>query len=280
MPGGWDFLTFEVDRKWVFRFPAHQRPEEQIRREFGILPLLGRRLGVPIPEYRFRSEPTRSFPHRFGGYPRLPGIRVDRAHLTGPGLARVGEELGRAVARLHALPARAVTRAGIPFRSIDDCRLTFLRWGSRIRTRVGPLLDGTSRRRLDALLERLRRRELYSFRPVVTHNDLLPVHVLVDPKRAQITGLLDWGDVEFGDPAFDFGVMGWMSYLGPAMLRAYGGPPDPHFLERADAYRRLVASHTIVRARKFGDPELQRIGLRLLAGALATDPVPELAERP
>jgi hypothetical protein len=64
--------------------------------------------------------------------------------------------------------------------------------------------------------------------------------------------------------------MGARPHLGPAMIRAYGVPPDPGFFERADAYRRLVASHAVVHAIETRDPLLRSRGLRAFARALAS----------
>lgn len=270
LPGGWDFLTLEVDRKWIFRFPARPPSEAQIRREFDLLPLIASHVGVPVPEYRFRSEPDRRFPHRFGGYARLGGVRVDRAGLTGPGLARVGRELGAAVARLHAIPAPRAVAAGLSYRTAADTRRGLLRWRREMAKLVRPLLDRDSRRRLDTLLGRLVLPELHRYQPAVIHNDLLPAHVLVDPRAGRLTGLIDWGDVEFGDPAFDLGVLGRMPGLGPAMWAAYRGRADRDILERADAYRRLIPAHTVVHGREIRDPVLRERGLRQFARALAS----------
>lgn len=45
--------------------------------------------------------------------------------------------------------------------------------------------------------------------------------------------MIDWGDTEVGDPAFD---LAWILHAMPAegerVLGAYGGPPDDRFLER------------------------------------------------
>jgi aminoglycoside 2''-phosphotransferase len=270
LPGGWDFLTLEVDHRWVFRVPARPDSEERIRREFALLPLFASRLGVPVPDYRFRHEPSHSFRHRFGGYPKLPGVPVDRAGLSPRALARTGRELGRTLRRLHRIPAKLAAARGLPYRTAAQTRAGVLRWRSRVRTEVRPILSVAARERLDALLGRIVRPELHSYETVVTHNDLLPAHLLVDPRSGAISGLIDWGDVEFGDPAFDLGVMGSLSILGPAMYRAYGGPSDPGFLERADAYRRLVPSHGVIFGTHTGDDALRSRSLRRLERALAS----------
>jgi aminoglycoside 2''-phosphotransferase len=268
LPGGWDFLALEVDRRWVFRFPVRPSSEEQIRREFALLPLLARHVGVPVPDYLFRHEPDRSFRHRFGGYPKLGGVRVDRAGLSPRALARTGRELGEALTGLHAISRARAVAAGLPYRTSSEVRRAFLGWGTRVRSEVRPFLDPSSRERLDTLFDGLTRPGILSFRPAVIHNDLLPAHVLVAARTGAITGLIDWGDIEFGDPAFDFGVMGQLPHLGPAMYRGYDGRIDPHFRERADAYGRLAPAHGVLYAEENGDRRLLTRSVHRLVRAL------------
>jgi Phosphotransferase enzyme family len=53
-----------------------------------------------------------------------------------------------------------------------------------------------------------------------------------------IVGVIDWTDVEIGDPAFDFGYL-WVWHGEPfvrEVLRHYQGDIDPGFIDRACAY--------------------------------------------
>ncbi|MGI0071803.1 MAG: phosphotransferase family protein [Thermoplasmata archaeon] len=268
LAGGWDFRTLEVDRRWIFRIPLRAGYEVRLAREFALLPLLARRLPVPLPDYRLRRGPTHDFPHSIGGYRRLGGVRVDRAGLSPEVLARAGAELGRVVRALHRIPSDPLVRGGLPFRSARTVRAGVARWCRRVRNEVAPRLNATSRERFDRLARRLTSSALQTYSPVATHHDLRPAHVLVNSASGRISGLIDWGDLEFGDPAFDFGVMAAKPYLGPAMLRAYGGPSDPGFLERADGYRRLVASHGVVHANATGDRASRTRYLRAFLRAL------------
>ncbi len=53
---------------------------------------------------------------------------------------------------------------------------------------------------------------------VFSHNDLGVEHVLVDPRSWRVTGVIDWTDAAFCDPAYDFGLL--HRDLGPAALDA------------------------------------------------------------
>lgn len=59
---------------------------------------------------------------------------------------------------------------------------------------------------------------------VFSHNDLGMEHVLVDPRTWTVSGVIDWTDAAFTDPAYDLGLI--YRDLGPAAfgaaLAAYG----------------------------------------------------------
>lgn len=69
--------------------------------------------------------------------------------------------------------------------------------------------------------------------PVLVHNDLLSGHILV--VRGRVSGIIDWTDAGFGDPAADFA--GLAHWAGPRALEEamgrYGLPVDPGLAERA-----------------------------------------------
>jgi aminoglycoside phosphotransferase (APT) family kinase protein len=53
---------------------------------------------------------------------------------------------------------------------------------------------------------------------VFSHNDLGIEHVLVDPARWTVSGIIDWSDAAIVDPAYDLGLL--HRDLGPAALAA------------------------------------------------------------
>jgi aminoglycoside phosphotransferase (APT) family kinase protein len=65
------------------------------------------------------------------------------------------------------------------------------------------------------------------------HSDLLPQHMLVD--GAGRVGVIDFGDVGPGDPAWDFAVLGsYAPWVGPELLSRYRlADNDEGLLERA-----------------------------------------------
>ncbi len=58
--------------------------------------------------------------------------------------------------------------------------------------------------------------------------------------------MIDWGDLEVGDPVFDLAwVINAMPEVGERVLGAYGGPPDDRFLARSRFVFMLMPWHDV-----------------------------------
>src|SRR5437764_636721 len=71
---GCDSTAFEVNSRWVFRFPKRADVEEQLLVELRVLPVLGAQSPLPVPGFCFHGQPSAVFPRHFGGYPKLSGV--------------------------------------------------------------------------------------------------------------------------------------------------------------------------------------------------------------
>jgi len=74
---------------------------------------------------------------------------------------------------------------------------------------------------------------------VLCHGDVAPEHLYLEPERHRLTGIIDWGDACFGDPALDVGGLGFLA--PPERLAPLQRTAEPGLLERA-RYRVLVAA--------------------------------------
>jgi hypothetical protein len=99
------------------------------------------------------------------------------------------------------------------------------------------------------------------FSPCVTHNDIVPAHILVTG-AGDLAGVIDWEEVAVGDPANDFAwLLGSESGAGEWTLAAYGGAPDDRFLERCAFRYMLMPWHDVVHGLDSGPSELVEAGL-------------------
>jgi aminoglycoside phosphotransferase (APT) family kinase protein len=266
---GCDFIVFEVNDRWVVRFPKTDEAEAQLDLERRLLPLLAAELCVPVPRMRFVGQPSDDFGRTFSGYDRLPGepaIRMDPETVLSDALVST---LGQFLSELHAFPVEVAVRMGIPeqsaaslIREVRDDAVGDLAYVREVSPDAP--VDGWR-----AFLER--GVEGGGDRVALIHNDLAAEHVLVDPDRGTVTGVIDWSDAAIGDPVADFaGFFHWGGErLVDAVLTNYSGRLDAAALRRARYLAACRGAMDVAFGVERDRPEYVTSGLRALHACAA-----------
>jgi len=268
---GWDNSAFLVNDAWIFRFPRRQVAVAGLECETRLLPFLAPRLPLALPRPSKLGLPGLGFPWPFAGYLMLPGQTLCRADLGEEARGAMAESLGHFLRALHALklpedlqtqlPADPFGRSQLKERAHKLCQ-RLDRLDLNAEAHELPLVEA---RRLLKALENIPPRETA---PVLVHGDLYARHLLVDD-QGTLTGVIDWGDLQAGDPGLDLSIA--RSVL-PASARqrffqAYGAV-DPRTLGAA---RFQALSYGIILSlfgREIRDKALIQAGERALLGAL------------
>jgi aminoglycoside phosphotransferase (APT) family kinase protein len=241
---GWEHETYLVDDRVVFRFPRRAGSGDDFAGEEGVHALVSSVIGdlVGIPRITRWGRPSARFPHPFAGHDVIPGIAAnDPLAPVNPALA---EDVGRVLARLHAIPAEAAVAAGAGSAWLDKADLAA--GLARVRYVVNELPE--IRRHFPDpctwLDSALRVPDAYRGPPRFIHDDFQMEHVLVSRATGRLSGIIDWGG-GLGDPMRDFSYVlihgGW-SFFQRA-LDAYDLPLDPEFAERTLFSARLGSLH-------------------------------------
>lgn len=255
--GGEDFHVFIANRKWIFRFPQRRSSNRKLKREQILLPRIAatlEALHIRVPCYEKRGMPTPEFPLYFAGYRVIPGVAADRVEpgkLNQRQLARV---LGRAIGRMHLISPDVLAQSDVP----RDTR-TPRRVMAQLRARadaVQRVLPPVLRRAVGNYLSgNVTAPKAFSGSVRFLHNDLCPDHILIDPAKGRLIGLIDFSDASFGDPALDFANL--YSWLGRdfvlELLRWYQAPRDPEFELRVGFYARSLSLVWVADAARKGD---------------------------
>lgn len=201
---GWDNVCFLVGDRWLFRLPRRELGAQLMRVENQLLPVLAKRLPLPVPRPEFIGVPQDDYPWAFHGYRRLAGETLCRAELDDAARAALAEPLGRFLRALHATPL-----ADFPALPGDENRRLDLDYrGAQIEERLADLrslgLVGDPRPWL-RVLDHLPR-DYDAASDTLVHGDLYARHLLVD-ERGSLCGVIDWGDAHRGDAALDLGVV-------------------------------------------------------------------------
>lgn len=238
---GCDSSAFVINSAWVFRFPKRAEIDQQLLIETRMLAALEERSPLPVPAFRFHGRPSPEFPFHFVGYARIPGVPGIRLQPDEIPFDAIAVTLGRFLTWLHAVPLDVPQALGVPCYALE-----------LLLEEIGPeALDNfefVASVAPDAPLDEWR--AFLIARPGATsmprqgsslvHNDFAAEHVLFDPVRYAVTGIVDWSDMAIGHPVADLaGMFHWGGEnLMNAVLHSYGGPVDADFI----AWARYLAA--------------------------------------
>lgn len=205
---GWDNTLWRVGDAYAARLPRRAIAAPLTVNEHRVLPDIARRLaptGVGVPAPLVQGRPSESFPWPWSVVPWMegePGIAAPRDIRSSWAVP-----LARALRALHT-PAEAGYPRN-PFRGVplDQRAASFQERLTWLRERDGvdrAALEGIARVWDDAIAA-----ERWQGAPVWIHGDLHPGNVIAQGRT--LTGIIDFGDVTAGDPAYDLAVA-WLAF--------------------------------------------------------------------
>jgi aminoglycoside phosphotransferase (APT) family kinase protein len=206
-------------------------------------------LGIPAPEV-VSLDTTSAVPHL--AITKIHGVSLVDSRLTQPAAQAGAREAGELLRRLHdtSMPG---------FGWID--RQTFMHhrrvvgksatWPDEIRAELDPALDLlTAQGALPSAGAEEVRARLRAATPLITavtdgrllHGDLGRMHIFVHPEDGRVAGLVDWGDLQVGDPLWDLAITE-CHFVSPSegLLRRHPG-------ERRGLFEHVLAGYQLSHA--------------------------------
>jgi aminoglycoside phosphotransferase (APT) family kinase protein len=253
---GADHDCFDLGGEWIVRFPKVPAQVARVEIEHRIVCAIADRLPLAVPRFELIARPSAAFPFTFTGYRKLAGVGWDEVEpwtMTSDTLAK---QLGEFLAALHEVPLADAERAGVRS-DVETTLAARLEELVALRPQIDARLPDELRRDVDEWFARGVIATEFAGPLVLVHNDLLAEHVLVDPQRKCVIGIIDWGDVGTGDPAFDFG--GLYCWAGgefvAEVFRHYRRPHDAiELTHRAAFIGTCLALNDLVLAGDAGGP--------------------------
>lgn len=261
---GWDSEVWRLGARHAVRLPRRALAAPLVLHEQQVLPRIADRLaatGVRVPAPVVCGTPAAGFPWSWSVVPWIEGERgmdVPRTGRSGwaPTLAAVLGSLHVEAPADHPVnPVRGRpldTRAGA-FRD----RIAALRDARTLDRTVGDALEAVWQAGLSAAP--------WERAPLWIHGDLHPGNLV--SRDGSLVGLIDFGDVTAGDPAYDLGVA-WLAFDADAraeFVSATGGRYDAATWRRAHAWAAAVVLMLLLHSDD--DPDYR---------ALATDAATEV----
>jgi aminoglycoside phosphotransferase (APT) family kinase protein len=190
--------VYALGDRYILRIPRnHPEHVAALGREAVAVPA-ARRAGVRTPALLVFDDTCDVLPVPYAIYERVHGQPLENLELEPRQAADVWRELGRDLARVHAIDADQVTRA-LPAqevlpdpRELVEARLT-AGW-----------FTSDEARWLAAWLNKLAPTALHSTPSRFLHGDSQATNVMVNPSPLTYLAVIDWGAAAFGDAAHDF----------------------------------------------------------------------------
>jgi aminoglycoside 2''-phosphotransferase len=263
---GWDSVAVEVNGRLIFRFPKRRDVEPQYQIERRLLPELANALPLPIPHVAFFWPGGAAYPGIFIGHHLIDGAQLATEHLTPEHTAGLAQQLGQFLSALHRFPSEQATRLGVPAGDQASWRRRFQDQFALIQQQILPLLASAAQARITRDWQVFLNDDT-RFPATLIHHDLAGEHILYNPARGTISGIIDWGDAAIGDPAIDF--TGLLAAYGEVfverVLAHYQGAIDESFRRRMRFYCGVMPLNTVLFGLSTGQAEYVRQGLAEIA---------------
>ncbi len=190
---GWEqHVIIDEARSIVYRYPRNQNAANKLIDEVAVLKgLHALHWDIPIPKIIEHHQ-------QYSSYNYISGDVLSHkvlAHLHVSDLDAIGGQLGTFLATLHSAPHKIVEAK----KTKQDMSLLEY-YQKRIEENATAPHFPQAKSRLDQLLSRF----TASHEWVVVHGDLHGLNIVVQTNPGQLAGVIDFSEVEIGDPHQDF----------------------------------------------------------------------------
>ncbi len=216
--------VYAVGADLVLRVAKSEEFEEDARTESVAVPAVFA-AGVLTPELLVFDDSRRDLPFSFTVYRRVQGQDLASIDPNDALLPALYQMVGMELKKLH----QTVKDVPDPKGWLDQPELPAPH-ARLVQAREAHKIDAMNARWLEKWIDHLVDASPHAGSPVFLHNDLHAGNTMVEPGTMRLTGLIDWGDAGWGDPAVDFHrIPAWAL---PWALEGYGSH-DPGLPGRA-----------------------------------------------
>jgi aminoglycoside 2''-phosphotransferase len=237
---GFDNDVVILDDKLVFRFP---RPDYQARfkSELTLLRRLRGQFHLKIPDYNYVPKND-----VFGGYEIINGQPLSKTlfnRLPQKTKMVLAAQLGQFLTDLHSVKLAEVKAAGFSneaqnqWWAQEKCEKDYQKFKATVLPKLEVSIGKWVSSKYEAYLALAPRQ-----RAVAIHSDLGVDHILYSKPAHKIDGIIDFTDLEIGDPAMDFvGLWVYGTEFVELVFEHYKQPTGKDFLERSK-YPKLLTT--------------------------------------
>ena len=197
---GWNSRVYLVNNDLVFRFPKRSEQWVELDREIKFLAFAADRLTLPVPRYVQVLRESSAATFGYAAYRYINGRALNVSAITQSQRIAQAERIGNFLQVLHGLKPHPDIASILPR---EEARMIAQEYCARADREVIPQLTSSEAKALRMQFEtHLSAPSNFRFTPVVLHADLGKDHIVEED--SSVSGVLDFGDVSWGDPDYDF----------------------------------------------------------------------------
>ncbi len=197
---GWNSRAYLVNNDFVFRFPKRPEHWKELEREVTFLAFAAEFLPLAVPQYLHIVPDSPASAYGYAAYRYLHGCAMNVNALTQEKRAAAAAAIAAFLQALHSLRPSPEVGSLLPR---EDERMVAEEYFARAQREIVPKLRPLEASSLVKQFEiYLSASENFLFQPVVLHADLGRDHILVE--NDSVVAAIDFGDVNWGDPDYDF----------------------------------------------------------------------------
>ncbi|MBT7915125.1 aminoglycoside phosphotransferase family protein [Candidatus Bathyarchaeota archaeon] len=202
---GWNHRVYRVNRDFIFKFPKDKDAESDLAAEIRILAQISSALNIPVPQYMFVVEDSASYEYLYGGHRAIEGIPLTRdvlLSLQPHSRHEIAEQLAIFLSTLHGCQPVEELEGLIP---VEDFRRGYTSLLGDVRTYIFPKISNDGCKILEYMFTSyLENSSNFASELALLHGDLSAEHVFICLETQRLSGVIDFGNVCFGDPDYDF----------------------------------------------------------------------------
>ncbi|HLZ56981.1 MAG TPA: aminoglycoside phosphotransferase family protein [Ktedonosporobacter sp.] len=252
-----------VNNESIFRFPKTAREAAKLVTETALLRSLQAHVTLPIPDPIYQNKEATEIGQIFMGYHLLPGEPLwpdILRELPDEEVQHLANQLATFLHQLHAISAEALEVPLPESQGCEEWRVLY----DRFRNKLFPFMRAEARQWVTEQFETFLNDERNcSYTPAFVHGDFGRTNILYAARTKSVSGIIDFSEAGWGDPALDFAALLSPVCYGEPFVERFTAlyPGIEGLLERAHFYRGTFALQEALYGLEDGDQEAFESGI-------------------
>lgn len=250
-----------INDEYVFKFPKYSDGIKKLKREIDVLNVLNKYITLTIPRPKYYNFEPLKVGQVYCGYKMIKGVSFRKEIFQNvQEKGDIAKQLATFLYQLHSISFEEVKSIGI---SEIDNRSYWINMLERVQEKLFPFMKKESQKLISESFNSFLNQNFNANKTLI-HGDFGPSNIIFDLDAQRISGIIDFNEVSFGDPASDIAsLIGPFGY-GEDFVKSFEAiyPNVEILIQRAKFYASTFALQDALFGIEFGDKEAFNAGMK------------------